>query len=237
MSNNKFSNLGNIIKNLAGVTFTTAAAAYGAQGNPTMAGITTFAAAGITAYDVIRVNVSNLHTQTQQDILIELPEPAWWTSDAASWHGLCAEIVNYFPDIVQTLNDRIQQSQGLEVLTKEVVLHTFAEVLTDILNTKHFTWIPNAVDVEKIAEYIFVPVLEKLGEAFSEEIKRIQYKSALKDTHATAVHTQNIVSLLEGKHSQLRDEDVYEQCQLYCKKIYEPGRMLDFKGIQYTEFQ
>src|SRR5579859_3770873 len=181
MSNNRFSALSNIVKALAGITFTTTAAVYGTQGNPVMAGLSTVAAAGITGYDVIRVQMTNLHSQKQQDILITLPQPSWWTSDAASWHGLSAEIVNYFPEIVSAMNERLQQHKGQDVLTQEFVLSLFSDVLTEVLDNHHFTWLPDNIDRKKIAENIFIPILEKLGESFSEEIKRIQYETALQD--------------------------------------------------------
>jgi|GEM_PF-641144 len=235
MSNNRFSALSNIVKALAGITFTTSAAVYGVQGNPVMAGLSTVAAAGITGYDVIRVQMTNLHAQKQQDILITLLQPSWWTSDAASWHGLCAEIVNYFPDIVLAMNERLQQYHGQDVLTREVVLSLFSDILTGILDTHHLTWLPINIDRKEIAEAIFIPVLEKLGESFSEEIKRIQYETALQDTHAIASNTQMMVSLLEGNRSQINNRDIYHHCQNYCRKLYDQWRMLDFKGIQHID--
>jgi hypothetical protein len=94
---------------------------------------------------------------------------------------------------------------------------------------------PDPEEQEKIADSIFIPVLEKVGETFREEIKRIQYETALKDTHATAINTRKMAFLLEEKYPQLSDNDVYEQSKQYCKKLYDQWRMLDFKGIQHTD--
>src|SRR6266566_8309443 len=118
----------NITKALAGATLTAVAAIGGASGNPWMAGLAAFPAAGLASYDSIAAQITALSSPDQKEVLLELPVPDWWTGDARSWQDVCSEIVTHFPRILQRM---IELMQGLQdAITRESAQQAFIEALT-----------------------------------------------------------------------------------------------------------
>ncbi len=68
-------------------------------------------------------------------------------------------------------------------------------------------------------------------------LREIHDSQALERTASSLTDLSSDFHAFLNRHtvSQLSDDDVHKQSQQYCKKIYEQGKMLDFKGIQYTD--
>src|SRR5205085_1412773 len=107
----------------------------------------------------------------------------WWDSDRQVWEGVCAEIGNDLPGLLQDMAQRLQNVQG--VVTMRVVQQTFI----DALAAKHLTWAPTPEERRKISEVVASPILDKLDQVLKPLIERVQQETFLRDTHATTANT------------------------------------------------
>ncbi len=83
-----------IVKAIAGVSFTTLAAIGGSTGHPLLAGLAAIPAAGLTAHNTLNDRLAKLKSQKEK--YLEIPSPFWWASDFRSWQNLCTEVENHF---------------------------------------------------------------------------------------------------------------------------------------------
>ena len=206
----------NIGKVIAEIVSITAAAAYGTHGDVLLAGIATFAGAGITAYEEVRTQIKQLRVSGEQNGRLELLAPAWWDYGPAYWEGFCEELYGYLPAMFQVLTEKLQQQT---VPIRGVVQATFIKICKDTLCTEHFTWSLSAEEQDKMAPFVAIPILGKLGELLNEEIKRIQHEHQLLDIHATAANTEEMVSLLRQQQLVLSESETAGIRREYLEKL------------------
>lgn len=182
---------------LAEVSFLILASVGGASGNLVAAGLTAFPAAAM------KMGLALARLKEKKEAVLELDVPKWWTSDFAAWKGLCNEIVEHLPHILEEMATQLQKEQG--VVTTPVVNQTFINVVAN----EHLTWEYNAERKREVAIEIAPPVLKKVAEELKAAIDPIRQDMALVDVHNTAVNTAKMIELLENTTSVL--ENVQKQ--------------------------
>src|ERR1700738_552513 len=116
----------NISKALMGVSFTTLAAIGSATGNIWLAGLSALPGAVLVSSETVGTQLARLRAPTSPgDELLVLPAPAWWNSDQHAWEGVCAEIGNALPGLLQNMAQHLQTVQG--VVTMQVVRQAFID--------------------------------------------------------------------------------------------------------------
>src|SRR5437868_13588037 len=124
MSNKKVAKI-DIVKAVAGVSFTTLAAIGGSSGHPLLAGLAAIPAAGLAAHNTLGDRLAWLKSQKEK--YLEIPPPFWWTYDFRSWQNLCAEIENCLPQVLWIMQESMQQEE--QVMTRNRVRQIFIEAL------------------------------------------------------------------------------------------------------------
>jgi tetratricopeptide (TPR) repeat protein len=171
----------NVGKALMGISFTSLAAIGSASGNLLFAGLSALPLGILTASGTL---VPLLHnSSTQQEEILELPKPAWWTSDIHAWQGVCAEIEAHLPHVLQRMAEQLQHVQG--VVTLDVVRQQFINALT----TGPLTWASSPEDRQRIGEYIVGPLFQRLDEALKPLIEQLQREGILEDVHTIAINS------------------------------------------------
>jgi len=228
----------NIVKAIAGVSFTTLAAIGGATGNPLIAGISSLPSAGLASSEIIGDQLQIMKSKLQGEKYLEIPQPDWWAHDIRSWQNLCAEIENHLPQILENMQKRMQEEQ--RVLTRDIVRQIFIDALT----AQHLTWEQDSEQKKRAGEFIAAPILQKLDEVLQPTIELLQQEGSLRDRRRTAQNTEQTVHILEHIHERLssaskprsfRDEEIAAIRRQYCDTLYQRWRMLDFKGIMHID--
>jgi hypothetical protein len=81
MPNKKVAKI-DMVKAIAGVSFTTLAAIASSTGNPLLAGLAAIPAAGFASHHATIDQLGRLRTRKEQ--YLEIPLPSWWTHDIRS---------------------------------------------------------------------------------------------------------------------------------------------------------
>lgn len=236
MSEKKVATL-NVWKALSGIPLAAFAAWGSATGNPWLAALLAVPAAGWATSDTIGDLLDKLRPQERSEHLLELPIPFWWKDSIPFWEGLCAEIGDHLPDILRSMDRRIQSIQG--VLTMQIVRQIFIDALAD----EPLIWVSTADERRKVGESIAGPLLKKMDEvlkALRPLIEQRQRETLLVDVHAIAGNTEKAVNVLIGmreasKPQILSDKEIAHLRQEYCHTLHERWKMLDFKGIKHVE--
>jgi len=225
-----------IVKAVAGISFTTLAAIGGSTGNPLLAGLATVSAAGLASHNALGDQLARL--KTRKENYLEIPPPFWWTHDIRSWQNVCAEIEHHLPHILEIMQEKMQQEQ--RVMTREVVRQIFIEALT----VQHLTWQPDVEQKRLVGDCVAEPILQKLAEVLQPVIEQIQQEGVLIDERRTALHTEQTVRVLEKIHEQvssaakphaLNDEEIATLRKQYYEALNRQWKMLDFKGIMHVD--
>jgi hypothetical protein len=231
MPNKKVAKI-DFVKAIAGVSFATLAAIGSSTGNPLLAGLAAFPAAGLAAHN----NLGNLLTKlkSQREHYLEIPPPLWWTQDARYWQNLCAEVGTHLPDILLIMQDNMRQEK--QVVTRDRVQRYFIEALV----IQHLTWEHDVEQKRRVGEFLAVPFLQKLDEILLPLIEQMQQERMLIDEHTAAMHAERTVQVLESIHDHvsgaaklhvLNDEETATLRRQYYEFLYGYWKMLDFKGI------
>src|SRR5437763_1329701 len=110
-------------KDIMNISFTVLAAIGGASGN-----IPLEALSAIPLAETQTVGPLLTRSTSKQDQFLEIPLPSWWTGDYASWQGVCKEIEDHLPDILQTMTHRLELTPG--VATDQVVRQALVDAIT-----------------------------------------------------------------------------------------------------------
>jgi HEAT repeat protein/energy-coupling factor transporter ATP-binding protein EcfA2 len=231
MPNKKVAKI-DIVKAVAGVSFTTLAAIGSSTGHPLLAGLAAVPAAGLAAHNALGDQLARL--KSQKENYLEIPSPPWWPHDIRTWQNLCAEIEHHLPHILEIMQEKMQQEQ--RVMTREVVRQIFVEALA----LQHLTWEHDVEQKRRVGEFLAGLILQKLDEVLQPVIEQIQQEGALIDERSTAQNTEQTVRVLEQIHEQvssiarpraLNDEETATLRKQYYEALYRQWKMLDFRGI------
>ena len=137
---------------------------------------------------------------SKQDETLELPAPLWWPESIPAWQGLCAEIEDHFPDILQDMAQRLARTQG--VATNQVVRQAFIDAVAN----EPLVWEARPEARRRVAEYIASPLLLKMSDIFKAIVDPIRQETALVDIHGTAASTAEAVAVLQKIYEELRKQ-------------------------------
>jgi hypothetical protein len=175
----------NISQAITEVSLITLAAVGSASGNIAVAGLTAVPAAMMT------VGPTLARLKEKKEAVLELDAPKWWTSDGAIWKGLCNEIANHLPHILEEMATQLQKEQG--VVTTQIVNQTFINAVAN----ERLTWEYDPQRKREVATEIAPSVLQKVAEVLKVVIDPIRQDMKLVDVHNTAMNTAKMVELLE----------------------------------------
>lgn len=235
MPNKKVARI-DIIKAIAGVSFTTLTAIGGSTGHPLLAGLAALPAAGLAAHNTLGDRLAKLKSQKEK--YLEIPPPFWWIYDLQNWQNLCAEVENNLPQVLWIMQESMRREE--QVMTRDRVREVFIEAFTvQYLASEH-----DLEQKRRVGEFLAIPILQKLDEVLQPIIEQIQQEGMLIDERRTALHTEQTVRVLEKIHEQvsgttrppsLGDEESAVLRRRYYGALYNHWKMLDFKGIMHVD--
>lgn len=179
-------------KALMNVSFIVLAAAGGASGIIPLAAL---AAIPLAASQTVGPLLAR--SRPKQDEPLEFPASLWWNDNIPAWQGLCKEIEDHLPDILNSMARRLQKEQG--VVTTQVVRQAFI----DAVASEPLVWESDPQRRRRVAEYIATPLLQHISDILRTIIEPIRQEAALVDIHGTSSNTANMVAILERIYEEL----------------------------------
>lgn len=161
----------NISKALMGVSFTTLKTIGSASGNVKVAELAAIPAAVLAVESILA------KLKSEEQGVLELPVPSWWTSDASTWNNICTEIDAHLPNIFRRMSMYLQREHGL--VTIQTVHQIFIEAVLDeqlVVEVDPQQW-------KNVATEIAAPVLEKVEEVLKTAFEAIRVRIFITYSH------------------------------------------------------
>ncbi|MHB8597896.1 MAG: tubulin-like doman-containing protein [Ktedonobacteraceae bacterium] len=180
-----------VAKAIMNVSLAAVAAGAAASGNIPLAAILTIP---VAASQTIGPFLEG--SRAKQNKPLEFPVPNWWTESDPAWQKLCIEIENHLPDILNSMEKRLQTEQNVAT---PVVQRAFIEATVDVL-----AWEADRQQRIRVAEYIAPYLSQSMAAIFKAFVDPIRQEKALGHIFDTSVksaetseNTREIAELLK----------------------------------------